>query len=41
MVMRLMKHLKVEATATGLYANFNYVLVAIRKVVTGTGMALR
>ena len=28
-----LRHLKVEATSTGLYANFNRVLVAIRKVV--------
>jgi hypothetical protein len=33
MVMRIMNHLKVETTVTGLYANFNRVLVAIRKVV--------
>ena len=33
MVMRIMKHLKAESTATGLYTNFNRVLVAIRRVV--------
>ena len=38
-----LKYLKVEATATELYANFNRVLVAIRRVVNQNwpGMALR